>query len=259
MKKTALITGASSGFGYEFAKIFAANGYDLVLTARNQEKLKALAAELKEKNGAEVFVIVKDLSQKDAALDIFTETEQAGIDVTVLVNNAGFGDYGRYADTDWEKQLKMVTVNIVALMQLTRLYLPQMRRRNNGKILNVASMAAFTPGPYMSVYYASKAFVLSFSEALTGELKGTGVTVTAVCPGPAATGFEKVAGSGARKLFGALTPASAKETALFSYGALTRGKIVAVPGAMNKISSIGHRFLPRSVLRAIILRLQGED
>lgn len=259
MKKTALITGASSGFGSEYAKIFAANGYDLVLTARNKEKLDALAAELKEQNGTDVFVIVKDLSQKDAALDIFNETEQAGIEVNVLVNNAGFGDYGRYAEADWEKQYEMVTVNITALIQLTRLYLPQMVQRKDGRILNMASMAAFAPGPYMSVYYASKAFVLSFSEALAGELKGTGVTVTASCPGPTATGFEKAAGSGARKLFSATRKASAEDTALYSYRALMRGKPVAVPGAVNQISSVGQRFLPRRVLRAIILRLQGED
>ncbi len=259
MKKTVLITGASSGFGCEFARIFAADGYDLVLTARNEKKLRALAAELKDKCGTEVFIIVKDLSQKDAALDIFNETEQAGIDVNILINDAGFGDYSRYSEACWEKQYEMVNVNIIALIQLTRLYLPQMVRRKDGKILNMASMAAFAPGPYMSVYYASKAFVLSFSEALTGELKGTGVTVTAVCPGPAATGFEKVAGSGARKLFSATKKASAKEVALFSYHALIRGKTVAVPGIMNRISSVGQRFLPRSVLRAIILRLQGED
>lgn len=259
MKKTVLITGASSGFGSEFAKIFAANGYDLVLTARNEEKLEALAAELKEKHGTEVFVIVKDLSQKDAAFDIFNETEQAGIQTDILINDAGFGDYSRYAEADWEKQYEMVNVNIIALIQLTRLYLPQMMQRKEGRILNMASMAAFAPGPYMSVYYASKAFVLSFSEALTGELKGTGVTVTAVCPGPTATGFEKEAGSGARKLFSATKKASAEDVALFSYRALMRGKSVAVPSFTNRISSVGQRFLPRSVLRAIILRLQGED
>lgn len=258
MKKTALITGASSGIGYECSKIFASNGYDLILVARNEEKLMALKAELEERHGVSAFVIVQDLSQKDAAREIFEQVEKAETDVNVLVNNAGFGDYGGYADADWEKQYDMVQVNILALMQLTKLFLPQMLQRKEGRILNMASMAAFVPGPYMSVYYASKSFVLSFSESLAIELRGSGVTVTAVCPGPTETDFEKVAGSGIRKLFDTTKTAAADKVALFSYRAAMRGKIIAVPGLKNKTGAVGQRFLPKRIVRAIVLKLQGE-
>lgn len=259
MNKTALITGASSGIGLELSKIFAKNGYDLVLTARNEKKLEALKIKLEKKHDVHVFTIAEDLSRKDAALEIFNKTKREGIEINILVNNAGFGDYSRYANADWEKQYEMINVNIIALIQLTRLYLPQMVQRKEGKILNLASLAAFAPGPYMSVYYASKSFVLSFSEALAAELKGSGVTVTAVCPGPTATEFENAAGSGVRKLFDTTKRASAKEVAIFAYRALMRGKVVAVPGFMNKVSSIGQRFVPKSVVRTIVLKLQGED
>ncbi|MCL2862742.1 MAG: SDR family oxidoreductase [Methanimicrococcus sp.] len=258
MNKTALITGASSGIGRELAKVFAGNGYDLILTARNEKKLGTLKDKLEAKYGIKAFVIIKDLSQKDAAQDVFNEVGKAGLSVDVLVNNAGFGDYKRYADADWWKQFDIVQVNILALMQMTRLFLPQMIQKGDGKILNMASMAAFAPGPFMSVYYASKAFVLSFSEALAAELKGSGVTVTAVCPGPTKTGFEEAAGSGARKLFDTAKRASAKKVALFSYQATMSGKIVAVPGFKYKIAASGQKILPRRAVSAFILKLQGE-
>jgi short-subunit dehydrogenase len=259
VKKTVLITGASSGIGLECAKRFASNNFDLILVARNEEKLKALKAELEEQYGVSALVIVKDLSQKGAAQEIFEQTEIQKMDVNVLVNNAGFGDYGRYADADWEKQYDMVQVNVLALMQLTKLFLPQMIQRKEGRILNIASVAAFVPGPYMSVYYASKSFVLSFSESLAVELKGSGVTVTAVCPGPTETGFEKVAGSGIRKLFDTTKTAAVDKVALFSYRAVMRGKIIAIPGLKNKAAVVGQRFLPKRIIRPIVLKLQGED
>ncbi|MDR0767293.1 MAG: SDR family oxidoreductase [Methanosarcinales archaeon] len=259
MKKTALITGASSGIGYEYSKIFASHGYDLVLVARNEEKLKAVKAELEGQHDISAFVIAKDLSQKDAAQEIFEQTEHEGIEVNVLVNDAGFGDYGRYADADWKKQYDMVQVNVLALMQLTKLFLPQMLQRKEGKILNMASIAAFSTGPYMSVYYASKSFVLSFSDSLATELKGSGVTVTAVCPGPTDTGFEKVAGSGTRKLFDTTKRATPDKVALFAYRAMMRGTIIAIPGLKYKVTAVGQRFLPKSIVRAIALKLQSED
>ena len=259
MNKTALITGASSGIGRELSKVFAGSGYNLILVARNERKLETLKDKLETKYGIKAAVIVKDLSQKDAAQDIFDEVKTAGLSVDVLVNDAGFGDYNRYADADWNKQYDMVQVNILALMQLTKLFLPQMIEKEDGKILNLASMAAFAPGPFMSVYYATKAFVLSFSEALSAELKGSGVMVTAVCPGPTKTGFEKVAGSGTRKLFDATKRASAKDVALFSYQALISGKTVAIPGFKYKVAASGQKILPRRAVSAFILKLQGEE
>ncbi|MCL2549888.1 MAG: SDR family oxidoreductase [Methanimicrococcus sp.] len=259
MKRTALITGASSGIGRELAKVFAGGGYDLILVARNEKKLETLKDKLEAKYGIKALVIIKDLSQKDAAQDVFDQVGQAGLTVDTLVNDAGFGDYKRYAEADWDKQYEMVQVNVLALMQMTKLFLPQMIQNEDGRILNLASMASFAPGPFMSVYYATKAFVLSFSEALAAELKGSGVTVTAVCPGPTKTGFEKTAGSGTRKLFDTAKRASAKKVALFSYQALISGQTVAIPGIKYKIAASGQKILPRRAVSAFILKLQGEE
>ena len=167
MGRTALITGASSGIGYELAKLFAQDGYDLILVARSEKRLNALKTALENQYDVQGTVIVQDLAKENAAQAVYDAVEAAGLTVDVLVNDAGFGDYGRYANTDWDKQQRMVHVNILALMQMTRLFLPQMLQRGRGGILNLASLAAFFPGPYMSVYYASKAFVLSFTEALS--------------------------------------------------------------------------------------------
>ncbi|MDV0445341.1 Serine 3-dehydrogenase [Methanimicrococcus sp. At1] len=258
MKQTALITGATGGIGRELSKIFAKNGYDLILTARNEEKLAAFKMELENEYDIFVGIIAKDLTQNDAAKEIFDLIELDDLQIDILVNNAGFGDYGRYDEADWNKQHDMIQVNILALTQLTRLLLPKMLLRENGRILNIASVAAFAPGPYMSVYYASKAFVLSFSEALATELKGKGVTVTAVCPGPTKSGFEEAAGPGTEKLFNSMKNAAAEEVAAFAYQALMKGKVVAVQGFGNKVLVFAERFLPRSVVRKYVYRLQGE-
>lgn len=190
-KKYVLITGASSGIGLELAHQFAKNGYDLILVARRKKLLQTLANELHTKYGSESELIEKDLEESNAAKEVVAILQRKNISIEILVNNAGFGTFGDYNSSDEETNSRMVQLNITSLMSLTRLLIPSMLKRKVGKILNVASMAAFQPGPFMAVYYASKSFVLSFSEALSSELEGTGVTVTALCPGPVPTGFQE--------------------------------------------------------------------
>ncbi len=252
--KTVLLTGASSGIGKELARVFAKEGFNLVLTARNEVSLQELQTELLAQPGIQVQYLGQDLAQPDAAERIFAWLQAAGIRIDILVNNAGFGDYGLFAQTDWTKQKDMINVNILALVQLTRLLLPQ---AGTGRILNIASVAGFSPGPYMSVYYASKAFVISFSQALASELQGTGVTVTASCPGPTTSGFQKAAGRGTEKLFSALKNATALEVAEYSYKMLMRGRAVAIYGLGNKLLVFMQRFAPRCLVRRIIMQLQG--
>ena len=258
MKQTALITGASGGIGLELARVFARERYNLVLVARNEARLSALGRELADAYGVTALACAADLSERDAAAAVYAFTRDRGVAVDVLVNNAGFGDFGPFLDAEWEKQYEMVQVNITALMQLTRLYLPEMTARGSGRILNIASTAAFQPGPLMSVYYASKAFVLSFSEALSVELKGTGVAVTTVCPGPTTTGFSERANLGASGLFAHLKNATAAEVAEFAYRALSRGRVVAVHGLGNRLLVFGSKHSPRRWVREVAWRIQKE-
>lgn len=259
MSKTALITGASGGIGHELAKIFAREGYNLVLVARSENKLIDLQKKLEKQYRVSVEIIVKDLSVKDAPADIYRTLSEANKHIDVLVNNAGFGDYGEFAEVDWNKQYSMVQLNIVALMHMTKLFLQPMREAGEGKILNMASTAAFQPGPYMSVYYATKAFVLSFSEALSKELQDSGVTVTAFCPGPTQTGFEDAASLGKSKLFKIFTLARAEDVANYGYRELMRGQPVAIHGFFNKLLAFSLRFAPRSVVRKLMYKIQSKD
>ena len=256
-KKTVLITGASSGIGRELARVFASQGWSLVLTARNETSLAKLKAELETRHQVQAQLLVQDLAKPDAASLIHAELARSKTKIDILVNNAGFGDYGLFAETDWAKQEDMVQVNILALMHLTRLFLPDMLQAGTGRILNIASVAGFSPGPYMSVYYARKAFDISFSQALASELQGTGITVTASCPGPTTSGFQKMAGRGTEKLFAALKNATAREVAEFSYKKLMRGRAVAIYGLGNKLLVFMQRFAPRSLVRKVIMHLQG--
>src|SRR5712692_6004686 len=184
---TALITGASGGIGYELAKLFARDSYNLVLVARSADKLAQLAAELEKAYQIRATVVAVDLAQPDGPEQVFAATQKAAIEVDVLVNNAGFGQFGFYVETDLQEELQQIQLNIASLTHLTKLYVRPMVERRHGRILNVASTAAFQPGPLMAVYYATKAYVLSFSAALSNELQGTGVSVTALCPGPTAS------------------------------------------------------------------------
>ncbi len=253
--KTTIITGASSGIGLEFAHIFAKHGSDLILVARSSDKLEALAKELEEVNKIKVKVIVKDLADKNSPQEIFNELQKENIEIGYLINNAGFGGYGRFYETDWKKEEEMIQVNITALAELTKLFMQQMVKRNSGRILNVASTAAFQPGPLMSVYYASKAFVLSLSEATAYELKDTNVTVTCLCPGPTKSNFHNVAKIKASKLAKGIN-ATSYDVALCGYDAMMKGKFVAIEGFMNKLLAFATRFIPRKFVLRTVYKIQ---
>ena len=257
MKQTALITGASSGIGAQLAELFARDGYDLVLSARNEQRLLAQKAELESKHGVTVTVMVKDLAARNAPGEVFQATQAQGIDVDVLVSSAGFGDFSRFLDSDLTKQVNMVNLDIVALMQMTHLFGNAMRKRGKGKILNVASIAGFCPGPYMSVYFASKAFVLSFSQAIEEELKGSGVTVTALCPGPTATNFEAAGNMGTSTLFTVFKNATAADVAQAGYRALMKGKPVVTHGFLGHVLNASSRVLPRWLMCKIAKYANG--
>jgi len=247
-----LVTGASAGLGRDLAELFAGDGHHLVIVARNEQKLQDLAAQLRERHGVTVDVIVQDLAAADASTRIFDRLQGKTIDY--LVNNAGFGSHGPFAESDISSQLEMLQVNIAALTHLTRLFLPAMLKRSSGRILNLASVAAYLPGPLMAVYYATKAYVLSFSEALANELAGSGVTVTALCPGPTKTEFQTRAGIGESPLFKGKVMDS-MTAARIGYNAMMRGRRVVVTGFSNKLSVLGMRFIPRRAASAIARKL----
>jgi short-subunit dehydrogenase len=252
--RTALVTGASVGLGRELAQLFAADGHDVVLVARRQPELAALAARLVAEHGVRAHVIVADLSDAAAPERLVAELRAREIEIEFLVNNAGFGAAGRFNELDLGRQLEMLRLNIMTLVHLTGLLLPAMLERRSGRILNLGSTAGFQPGPGMAVYYASKAFVNSFTEALGYELHRTGVTATVSCPGATATEFGKVSGNDRSKLFraGAM---SAPVVARHAYRAMMAGRATAIPGALNWFIVFGQRFVPRAMVRAIAAKL----
>ena len=232
-QKTALITGASSGIGSELSKLFAADGYDLVLVARDEQKLNNLAADLTDTHGADVLVLARDLSDPTTPQEIFATLQKESIDVDVLVNNAGTQVYGQFDEANLDKLLAMIQVDLTALTHLTKLLLPGMLERGHGKILNVASTGAYVPGPLNAVYCATKAYVLSLSEALGAELSGTGVTMTTLCPGATNTAFVTRHGLEDVRLFKHMM--SAEQVAAIGYRALMRGRYVTIAGLGNKL------------------------
>jgi short-subunit dehydrogenase len=256
-KNLVVVTGASSGIGYELCKLFARDGYPLLLTARNGDKLTSFAKELTAAHGVSVSTCPLDLAAPHAPGQLFEAARRQDRPVDVLVNNAGFGNYGSFADADLTATLQMLQVNVVALTHLTRLFLPGMVQRNAGRIMNMASTAAFEPGPLMAVYFASKAYVLHFSEALDEELRLTKVRVTAFCPGPTATGFESRAGLGQSKLFTGRNIMRADAVAKVGYRGLMRGRRIVIPGLLNKLFTSAVRFLPRRFVAAVIGSMQG--
>lgn len=255
--ETALITGASAGIGYELALRFAREGHPLVIVSRSRERLSKLAGEIRQKYGSEPVVIPCDLSRCGSASELFKEVQSRKIHVDILVNNAGVGMYGFFQDGEPALQTDMIQLNVTSLTELTRLFLPAMLEKKRGKILNVASTAAFQPGPYMAVYYASKAYVLSFTEALKNELKGTGVSATVLCPGPTESEFQHTSGMTDLRLFN-LTMMKAAPVADAGYRGLMAGKTVVLPGFMNKITPLGARLFPRGLLVSIVRHVQGK-
>lgn len=245
-RKTALITGASSGIGYELAKIFARENYGLVLVARNLPKLDEIKEEIKNKYNVTVNNIQSDLSLISSAQEIYDELHNDSIVIDVLVNNAGFGLFGEFAKTDLKVEMDMLQVNVVSLVQLTKLFLKDMVQRKEGKILNVASTAAFQPGPFMSIYFATKSFVLSFSEAIAAELGGSGVSISVLCPGPTETNFAKIAGTEKTRMFKIVM--DARTVAEAGFCGLMKGKRIIIPGLQNKVIPQLERFVPRSLV-----------
>jgi short-subunit dehydrogenase len=252
---TALITGASSGIGLELAKVHAAKGGNLVLVARNKTKLDELKASLEKQFNIKVHTIGKDLSAPNAPQDVYNETTQLNIQIDYLINNAGFGDFGMFADSDWNKELQMLNLNITALTQFTKLYLQDMVKRRGGKIMNVASSAAFQPIPFMAVYAATKAYVLSFSEALANELADKGVRVTALCPGATESGFQAAAAMKESALFSGKKIPTSEEVAIYGYEAMLQDKTVAIHGWMNWLMVNTVRFAPRSIVVKIARKI----
>ncbi|MFQ5478133.1 MAG: SDR family NAD(P)-dependent oxidoreductase [Candidatus Binatia bacterium] len=256
--ETALVTGASSGIGLEFARLLAEDGYSLVLVARREERLRELAAELGGQSGVPARVIARDLAVAGAARAVFDELQSNGVEVDVLVNNAGFGFVGDFTELELRGQLDMVQVNVTALTELTHLFARTMVSRGEGAVLNVASTAAFQAGPTMAVYYATKAYVLSFSEALADELRGTGVSVTALCPGPVETGFQATAKVENARLFKFAGMMDARTVAKAGYAAMKKGRTIVVPGLQNWLGTQAPRVLPRAMIRALVRYLQAE-
>lgn len=248
MKNVSLITGASSGIGKELALIHASKGGDLVIVARDKEKLEELKKEIEDKYSVSVFVIVKDLSLPNASKEIYLKVKEAGIEIDYLMNNAGFGGIGKFHEREWEKDLAMINLNIVALTELTRFFLPDFVKRNKGRILNTSSTASLFPGPLQAVYFATKAYVTSFSNALAEELYNTNVTVTALLPGATKTEFGRISGMDKTKMF--QKTASARTVAQEAYDAMMVGKLNIISGATfsQRILFLLLPFLPKKIL-----------
>ena len=248
MNKTVLITGASTGIGYELSKIFSNNGYNLVLASRNRQRLEVIAREMEKQHDIQAKVIQKDLSKASACQELYNDIVADGIDIDVLVNNAGFGINGKFTDLSVDKHMDLIQLNITSLTMLCKLFGTDMVKKRSGKILNVASTAAFQAGPLMSTYYASKAYVLSLSEGLNNEFAQDGVHVSVLCPGPTDTEFGARADMESSKIANVPWIMSAAKVANISFSGLMRGKKIIIPGLMNKLIAFSTRFAPRSVL-----------
>jgi uncharacterized protein len=254
--ETVLVTGASSGIGRELAKAFAADGCRLILLARKRQALQLLADELRQTYKTQSEVLTADLAESSAPSRVFEHLHANGTRVDVLINNAGFGAQGQVVELPLERQLEMIQVNITSLTHLTRLMLPGMVERRRGGVLNVASTAGFQPGPGMAVYYATKAYVLSFSEAVAEEVAGRGVTITALCPGPTATNFAEAAGARSSRLF-TKSAMSAEAVARSGHHAFRSGRVLAISGFRNQLLAFSVRLGPRALVRKIVKRLNA--
>lgn len=256
--KTALITGAASGIGYEISRFFANDGYNLVLIDRNEKVLLNVADKFQKQFSISVTTIIKDLSIPNSPIEVFRELQKKSLDIDVLVNNAGFGNYGFFTSTNLQSELEMLQVNLVCLTHLTKLFVQPMVKQGSGKILNVASAAAFQPGPLMAVYFATKAYVLSFSEAIANELQGTGVSVTALCPGPTESAFHQTTGMADTKLVKDKKMMDAATVAKIGYHGLMANKTVVIPGLQNRIQAEMVRFIPRNIVTKLVRFMQEQ-
>lgn len=256
MANTTIITGASSGIGLELARVFAREGHNLVITARRDKRLKELKSDLESGFGVQVHTLPIDLAEPDGPEKLYEFTTQNKLPVDTLVNNAGVGDYGFFHESEWKKQRTIIDLNIQSLTHLTHLYLTDFVKLKRAYILNVASTAAFQPGPLMSIYYASKNYVLAFSEAIANELKDTGVSVTTLCPGPTETEFQQHANMEKSKLFDRFPVASSRDVAEYGYITMKKGKRVAIPGIMNKIAPKLLSPIPRNFVTALARKIQ---
>lgn len=257
MKEYAVISGASSGIGREFARLFAHDGVNVVLVARGEAELKELARELETTYGVEAFVYAADLSDISRAVALHGFITEKQLDVTFLVNSAGFGDYGPVVSADWDKLQAMINLNVTALTYLSKAFASDMWQRGGGRIVNLASTAAFLSGPDMAVYYATKAYVLHFSEALAYELKRSRVTVTALCPGPTASGFASSAHAENVAAFKNRRLPTAEQAAAYGYKAMLAGKPVAIHGRLNRLMLFLAQFVPRQLRIKLTRRFQG--
>jgi len=256
-RQTALVTGASAGIGVDLAECFARDGYDVILTARSGSALRDVAARLESAYHVRATPIAQDLGQIGGGAKLAAEIRQRGLSVHVLVNNAGYGQAGAFAESDLDAQLGMIDLNDRALVELTHIYWPSMLANKTGGVLNVASTAEFQPGPLMAIYYASKAFVLSFSEALWEEARGTGVRVSCLCPGPTVSKFRERAGTDKKKLSQSTTPMSSASVAELGYRAWKDNKRVEVTGLRNRVLAAAVPFLPRTTILGIVRNLQS--
>ncbi|WP_299102964.1 SDR family oxidoreductase [uncultured Winogradskyella sp.] len=256
--KIALVTGAASGLGFELALLLAKDAYTLILIDIDEDRLNDAKNKILDTyNATKTTLILKDLSLPNAATEIYNAVKN--IEIDVVINNAGFGLFGTFCDTDWERESQMLNLHIITTTHLLKLILPDMVKRGSGKILNLSSLAAFQPGPLMALYYASKGYILSFSEAISNELKGTGVTVTALCPGPTKTSFQSVVSEDAAENKIAFNMACPKEVALYGYNAMQKGKVVAIPGTINKFLSVLPRILTRNRTTKIVRKIQDKN
>ena len=252
----ALITGASTGIGREMAHIAAREGYDVVLVARSASQLEQVGNELRQKFASKVTILPRDLTKPNTPRQIFDDINSAGTELHVLVNNAGFGLVGRFWELGEQEQVDMVQLNVTALTDMCRLFLPKLTEQRRGRIMNVSSTAAFQPGPLMSVYYATKAYVLSFSEAIHNEAKDFGVTVTCLCPGPTKTEFDKRAGMSNTKLFSTGRVMSAQRVAEIGWAGMKRGKPLVIAGGLNRTMAFLTRFAPIDFTASMARKMQ---
>ncbi|MCF6308151.1 MAG: SDR family oxidoreductase [Flavobacteriaceae bacterium] len=255
--KTALVTGGASGLGYEFAVLLAKDSYNLILIDIDSDKLTETKNELETIYSIQITTLTKDLSIQNISEEIFEEIGDTPIDV--LINNAGFGLFGTFAETDWAREAAMLNLHIMTTTHLTKLVLKGMIERKSGKILNMSSLAGFQPGPLMTIYYASKAYILSFSEAIANELKGTGVSVTVLCPGQTKTSFQEVVSEKTSENKISFNMGCPKEVATYGYQQMNKRKVVVVPGAINKIISQLPRIFPRNMAANIVRKIQEKN